>query len=162
MSASAAVSPRTARRSWPKKRTRLPPTIVDPVTGLYTRPYFDARLDEELSRAKRHQLELSVIRVRVDDDLPEAALFARLAQTVKDCMRRSDLVARYDAHELIALLPHTGATRETVIARLHSRLRELAATFPHPCPVASGPRFLSRPAPAVRTAAWPPRRSEQV
>lgn len=114
------------------------PTIVDSVTGLYTRSYFESRFDEELSRAKRHHLELSVIRVRVDEELPQAALFAGLAQTVKDCMRRSDLVARYDAQELIALLPHTGATRETVIARLQSRLKELVATFPHPCPISLG------------------------
>ncbi len=115
-----------------------PPTVIDAVTGLYTRPYFDARLDEELSRAKRHHLELSVIRVRVDETLTEAALFARVAQTVKDCMRRSDLVARYDAHELISLLPHTGATRETVVARMQVRLSELAASFPHPVTLALG------------------------
>ena len=115
-----------------------PPTVVDPVTSLYTRPYFESRLDEELSRAVRHQLELTVIRVRVEGDLPEAVLFAQIAQTVKDCMRRSDLVARYEERELIALLPHTGATRETVIGRLHSRLSELTATFPHPCPVSLG------------------------
>ena len=115
-----------------------PPTVVDPVTSLYTRPYFESRLDEELSRAVRHQLELSVIRVRVEGDLPEAVLFAQIAQTVKDCMRRSDLVARYEEHELIALLPHTGATRETVIGRLHTRLAELTAGFPHPCPIGLG------------------------
>ena len=115
-----------------------PPTVVDPVTSLYTRPYFESRLDEELSRAIRHQLELSVIRVRVEGDLPEAALFARIAQTVKECMRRSDLVARYEERELIALLPHTGATRETVIGRLHSRLGELTAGFPHPCAIGLG------------------------
>jgi RNA polymerase sigma factor (sigma-70 family) len=109
-----------------------PPTIIDPVTSLYTRVYFDSRLEEELSRARRHHLELSIIRVRVEGDLPEAALFARIAQVVKDCMRRSDLVARYDEHELAALLPHTGATRETVITRLESRLGELVTTFPHP------------------------------
>ena len=68
----------------------------------------------------------------------EAALFAALAQAVKDCMRRSDLVARYGERELIALLPHTGATRETVIRRLHARLSALAATFPHPCPLSLG------------------------
>ncbi len=121
-----------------EEASETPPTIVDPVTGLYTRRYFEDRLDEELSRAKRHQLELSIIRVRVDGDLPEAALFASLAQTVKDCMRRSDLVARYDVHELISLLPHTGTTRETVIARLHTRLADLTAAFPHPCPIALG------------------------
>ena len=114
------------------------PTIVDSVTDLYTRAYFDSRLDEELSRARRHHLELSVIRVRVDGALPEAALFAALALAVKDCMRRSDLVARYDDTELIALLPHTGATRETVIRRLHARLSALTATFPHPCPLSVG------------------------
>ena len=115
-----------------------PPTVVDPVTSLYTRPYFESRLDEELSRAIRHHLELSVIRVRIEGDLPEAVLFAQIAQTVKDCMRRSDLVARYEERELIALLPHTGATRETVIGRLHSRLSALTEGFPHPCPIGLG------------------------
>ena len=114
------------------------PTVIDAVTDLYTRAYFDSRLDEELSRARRHHLELTVIRVRVDGALPEAALFAALAVAVKDCMRRSDLVARYDDTELIALLPHTGATRETVMRRLRDRLSALIATFPHPCPLSVG------------------------
>ena len=114
------------------------PTVIDSVTGLFTRKYFDDRLDEELSRAKRHQLELSIIRVQVGAELSEAALFARIADTVKDCMRRSDLVARFEEHEFITLLPHTGATRETVVGRLQSRLSELVATFPPPCTFAVG------------------------
>ena len=114
------------------------PTIVDPVTNLYTRPYFDARLNEELSRARRHQLELTVIRLRVDGDLPEAALFVRISQVARECMRRSDLVARAGDRELIALLPHTGATRETVVGRLHTHLAELLTTFPHPCALTLG------------------------
>ena len=129
-----------------------PPTIVDPVTGLYTRPYFDARLDEELSRAKRHQLELSVIRVRVDADLPEAALFARLAQTVKDCMRRSDLVARYDSHELITLLPHTGRNAGNGHRPPAHPPGSAHRHVPAPLPCRIRTRFLSRPAPAFRTA----------
>lgn len=115
-----------------------PPTVVDPVTGLYTRGYFEARLDEELSRAKRHNLELSVIRVEVGEDLPEAALFAQVAQTVKDCMRRSDLVARADTREIAALLPHTGATRETVRRRLLDRLGALRSSLPHACTLTLG------------------------
>ncbi len=113
-------------------------TVIDPVTNLYTRPYFDARLNEELSRARRHALELTLIRLRVDGDLPEAALFVRISQVAKDCMRRSDLVARYDDRELIALLPHTGATRETVVGRLHTQLAGLLTTFPHPCVLSLG------------------------
>ena len=115
-----------------------PPTVVDPVTGLYTRPYFDARLNEEVSRARRHQLELTVIRLRVDGSLPEAALFVRIAEVAKECMRRSDLVARYDDRELAALLPHTGATRETVVRRLHTQLAALLELFPHPCALSLG------------------------
>ncbi|MDQ2686480.1 MAG: sigma-70 family RNA polymerase sigma factor [Armatimonadota bacterium] len=114
------------------------PTVVDPVTGLYTRGYFEARLDEELSRAKRHNLELSVIRLEVGEDLPEAALFAQVAQTVKDCMRRSDLVARADTREIAALLPHTGATRETVRQRLLDRLGALCSSLPHACTLTLG------------------------
>lgn len=119
-------------------RDDAPPTVVDPVTGLYTRGYFEARLDEELSRAKRHSLELSVIRVQVGEDLPEAALFAQVAQTVKECMRRSDLVARADAREIAALLPHTGTTRETVRRRLLDRLGALQSDLPHPCTLTLG------------------------
>ncbi len=125
-----------------------PPTVVDSVTGLYTRPYFDARLNEELSRARRHGLELSVIRLAVRGDLPEAALFVRISQVAKECMRRSDLVARADERELIALLPHTGATRETVMGRLHTQLGALLAAFPHPCDLRLGRASY----PAQRTA----------
>ena len=114
------------------------PTVIDPVTNLYTRPYFEARLNEELSRARRHQLEMTVIRLRVEGELPEAALFVRISQVAKECMRRSDLVARYDDRELIALLPHTGATRETVVDRLHTQLSALLESFPYPTVLSLG------------------------
>ncbi len=115
-----------------------PPTVLDPVTGLYTRQYFDERLDEELSRAVRHNLELSVLRLQVGSDLPEASLFVQVAQTVKDCMRRSDLVARADSHEIAALMPHTGETREIVRSRLLGRLADLQQTMPHRCTMMLG------------------------
>lgn len=115
-----------------------PPTIMDALTGLFTPDYFLARLDEELSRARRHDLEVSVVRVSVGDDLPEAALFVRIAQTVKSCMRVSDIVARAAEHEIAALLPHTGAGRETVCGRLIARLAELQSALPHSCTLAVG------------------------
>ena len=115
-----------------------PPTVVDSVTGLYTAAYFHSRLDEELSRAVRHQLELSLIRVAVGEDLPEAALFAQVAQIVKGCMRRSDLLARTDAREIAVLLPYTGATREVVLRRLRERLGVLKTGLPHPVTIYLG------------------------
>jgi RNA polymerase sigma factor (sigma-70 family) len=115
-----------------------PVTVVDAVTGLYTKAYFDARLDEELSRAKRHDLELSIIRVTIGDDLPEAALFAQIAHTVKECMRRSDLVARTHDHEITTMLPHTGQVREIVCSRLMENLTLLQKKLPHPCTMTIG------------------------
>ncbi len=114
------------------------PTVIDPVTGLYTRRYFDSRLDEELSRAHRHGLELSVIRIAVSEDLREASLFVQVAQTVKNCTRRSDLVARAGEHEIAALLPHTGSSREIVMQRLHARLAEWKSALPQPCTISLG------------------------
>ncbi len=114
------------------------PTVVDPVTGLYTRRYFDSRLDEELSRAHRHGLELSVIRISVSEDLREASLFVQVAQTVKNCTRRSDLVARAGEHEIAALLPHTGTSREIVMQRMHERLAAWKSALPQPCTIALG------------------------
>ena len=115
-----------------------PPTVVDSVTGLYTASYFQSRLDEELSRAVRHQLELSLIRVAVGEDMPEAALFVQIAEVVKGCMRRSDLLARTDTREIAVLLPHTGATHEVVVRRLRERLTALKSGLPHPVTLSLG------------------------
>lgn len=116
-----------------------PPTsILDPVTGLYSRDYFEARLDEELSRAMRHQLEVSVVRVQVGSDLPEASYFARVAQTIKQSVRRADIVARTGTFEIAALLPHTGETRDAVTRRLSNRLEELQSEFQRPFSFAVG------------------------
>jgi RNA polymerase sigma-B factor len=116
-----------------------PPTsIVDPVTGLYSRDYFEARLDEELSRAVRHQLEVSIVRVRVGSDLPEASFFAKVAQTIKSSVRRADIVARTDTFEIAALLPHTGETCSAVTQRLNNRLAELQSEFQRPFSFAVG------------------------
>ncbi|MEO7718674.1 MAG: sigma-70 family RNA polymerase sigma factor [Capsulimonas sp.] len=115
-----------------------PTTVVDAVTGLYTKSYFEARLEEEVSRAKRHELELSVVRVLVGNDLPEASYFAQVAQTVNECMRRSDLVARIGDHEIGAMLPHTGTTKEIVRKRLITQLIALRDAMPHPFTITLG------------------------
>ena len=127
-----------------------PPTVVDSVTGLYTASYFQSRLDEELSRALRHQLELSLIRVAVGEDMPEAALFVQIAEVVKGCMRRSDLLARTDTREIAVLLPYTGATHEVVVRRLRERLTALKSGLPHPVTLYLG--AASFPAHRQRTA----------
>ena len=114
------------------------PSVVDQATGLFTRSYFEARLEEELSRAKRHKLELSVVRVIVGRDAPTAAAIVQVADTVKASMRKSDLVARTGEYEIAAMLPHTGATREVARVRLAQRLAELKTKLPESTTFAVG------------------------
>lgn len=113
-------------------------TVIDSVTGLYTRRYFDERLDEEVNRAKRHELEISVVRVVVSEGLPEATVFFKIGQTVKDCMRKSDLLARVRDQEIAAMLPHTGSQREIVLGRLKLRLGELRDSLGLGCTISIG------------------------
>jgi RNA polymerase sigma-B factor len=106
-------------------------SVVDSLSGLYSKTYFDARLEEELSRAIRHKLELSIVRVKIGADLSEATLFVRVGQAIKETLRRSDIVARTGDHEIAALLPYTGGTRSTVAERLTEQLKGLCDEFPY-------------------------------
>ncbi len=99
-------------------------SIVDTSTGLYSRKYFEDRLEEEVTRAKRHDLALSVMRVKIVNN-PTPTSFSLVAGLVKDCTRKSDLVARVSDSEIAAMLPHTGEQREVVCQRLCRMLAEL-------------------------------------
>jgi RNA polymerase sigma-B factor len=124
--------------------------VLDAITGLYSKSYFNARLDEELSRAVRHNLDLSIVRVQVGDEIKEASLFVKVSQAIKKTLRRSDIVARTGEHEIAALLPYTGTTNSTVAERLSDQLAALQAEFPHPFTFALG------------TASYPPYRKRST
>src|SRR5207244_3668027 len=40
---------------------------IDPISGLFNRRYFQIRLDEELERAQRHQLPVTLLMADLDD-----------------------------------------------------------------------------------------------
>jgi RNA polymerase sigma-B factor len=120
-----------AAQTWGAQADDSLATIVDSLTGLYSLTYFEARLDEEVSRAMRHDLQLSVVRVMLGPDLPETGLFAQIGQSIKQCVRKMDIVARTGSHEIAALLPHTGESRTAVIERLCRRLEQFEVDFPH-------------------------------
>ena len=99
-------------------------SIMDATTGLYTRAHFDGRVEEELTRAKRHNLEMSLVRIAIDGTCDDA-FFTQIAHAVKGCTRRSDIVTRFGNREVAALLPHTGQERDIVLDRVRVRLFEL-------------------------------------
>lgn len=89
---------------------------------------FLKRIDEELERARRFDLRLSLVVV----DLPRHGLPGDAPQRVENALRSelrdSDVLGRVDGHRVIALLTHTdGSGSSRVVERLRRRLAEATA-----------------------------------
>ncbi len=90
--------------------------MVDSLTKLFVRRYFDARLEEEVQRAERFGTEFSVIMMDLDffKDLndtyghPEGDRILRdIAEIIHSEMRGVDTAARYGGEEFVMILPRT-------------------------------------------------------
>ena len=109
--------------------------VREPLTGLLTLSAFEARLDEEVERSRRHGRLLSVAVLDVDgfrglnarhgrlvgDGVLKAVARALLAGT-----RAADVVARASADEFVVMLPETGGPEAQLC--LDRILHELEAT----------------------------------
>ena len=91
-------------------------TYADPTTGLRNRAFLGERIGEEFKRAVRYNEPLSLVLLAVEGmreviDKRGIGTADRLLQAVANASLRSlrqiDVVTRYGAHELAALLPNT-------------------------------------------------------
>ena len=106
--------------------------IADPLTGVYNRRYLDRRLNEEVSRARRHGLPLTVLMLdidhfkRINDDHGHQAgdqVLAQFADLTKRQLREPDLVARYGGEEFLVIAPQTARHDALNLAeRLRARI----------------------------------------
>jgi diguanylate cyclase (GGDEF)-like protein len=98
--------------------------VIDGLTGIYNRKYFDQKLSIELSRAKRQKNPLSLVMLDVDyfkkyndtygHPAGDRVLQAIVGAVQSQLNRLSDVFARYGGEEFIIILPssdQTGATR---------------------------------------------------
>ncbi|HUS68196.1 MAG TPA: sensor domain-containing diguanylate cyclase [Kofleriaceae bacterium] len=90
--------------------------MVDGLTGLFVRRYFDARLDEEVQRSLRFGTDFSVVMMDIDDfkRLNDTyghpvgdRLLKGISETVRRSMRAVDTAARYGGEEFAMILPRT-------------------------------------------------------
>jgi diguanylate cyclase (GGDEF)-like protein len=86
--------------------------LIDSETRLFNRRYFDKRLAEEVKRAQRYSLDLSVLLIGLDH--PAAGIttspaerLSTLAGLLRSNIRAADPLARYDTDRFGMLLPET-------------------------------------------------------
>jgi Nif-specific regulatory protein len=123
--------------------------IVDSLTDMYTHRYFDTRLKEEISRARRYKRKVSMLMIDVDrfklvnDTYGHevgSEVLKQLARIIRqntremiDMMKRlpekgnGTLVGRYGGDEFEVLLPETDSRGAQAVAlRIMEKLRESA------------------------------------
>jgi RNA polymerase sigma-B factor len=99
-------------------------TVVDSLTRLYNRRYFNSRLEEELSRASRYDFPVSALLVelqgyerigRAYGTIRAEETLRTAAEIIRSVVRKADIVTRFDDSTFGLVLPHTG-TQVTVVA----------------------------------------------
>jgi diguanylate cyclase (GGDEF)-like protein len=112
--------------------------MVDGLTGLFMRRYFDARIEEEIERSKRYSTPFSVLMMDVDDfkklndehgHLIGDRVLRAIANCVKSQLRGVDTAARYGGEEIAVILPRSDMVAAyNVGERIRSAITELRIT----------------------------------
>jgi len=89
---------------------------------------FLRRIEEELERAKRFDLRLSLVLIDVPRQPPSAQdAMSQLQETVRRELRGSDVLGKMNGQRVVALLTHTDAPgSHRVVGRLRRRLADAA------------------------------------
>ncbi|MDE2309553.1 MAG: GGDEF domain-containing protein, partial [Betaproteobacteria bacterium] len=118
--------------------------ITDPLTQVYNRRYLDRKLEEEVARAKRYSLDLSILMLdidhfkRINDTYGHHAgdvTLSTFGSLIKTALREMDVVARYGGEEFLVICVNTAIDGATVVAE---RLRHLVESHQVEIPDDSG------------------------
>jgi diguanylate cyclase (GGDEF)-like protein len=111
-------------------------TILDPLMGIHNRRYLDRRLKEEVERALRYKLPLSVLLLdidhfkRVNDSRGHQVgdlVLSSLGRLIKNTARNSDVVARYGGEEILVIATNTASSSVPAFAeRLRKAVEDCA------------------------------------
>lgn len=107
---------------------------VDPLTALFNRRYFATRIEEEIERARRYSLELSLLLIdvddfkRINDELGHLAgdyLLRQIAEVLKRSVRVFDVCTRFGGEEFAILMPGSGVNNAMIVAeRIRARVEQ--------------------------------------
>lgn len=106
---------------------------IDPISGLYTRSFFDELYEKEIRRAVRHGGYLGAVIVELQNlekimDTGTARggedVLGKVARLVRSTTREIDTVARYKGNEFVVLLLESDLSRTNLIEqRIRDRLK---------------------------------------
>lgn len=111
-------------------------TMVDELTGLFNRRYFERSLAYDIERFRRYHRPIGIVLFDVDffkkvnDTYGHAvgdAALRHLADLAKSTIRSADVVARYGGEEFVLLLPETDTKGALILA---DRLRRRVESSP--------------------------------
>ena len=111
----------------------------DSLTNLYNRQYFDETIEREINRARRHNLDLSILFFDLDDfkhindsfgHLAGDKVLQTVAQVILSEKRSEDIATRYGGEEIVVILPETDKINAMVLGE-RIRQRVAATDIPY-------------------------------
>jgi len=106
--------------------------IIDGLTGLYNRRFFQQTLEREFARCKRHKSKLSLALFDIDHFKHVNDVYghqfgdkvlAEIAKIIKTSLRKTDYVTRYGGEEIILVLPDTSAEQALIpVERIRKKI----------------------------------------
>ena len=128
-------------------------STTDELTGLHNRKYLYEHLETEISRARRYETKLSCLLLDIDffkvvNDMYGYdwgdILLKKIAEMLKDFIRKEDIVTRYGDEEFIVILPNTSEENAFLFAERFRREIEKMEFIPaneeerHPITISGG------------------------
>lgn len=115
-------------------------SITDPLMGIYNRRYLERRLADEVERAKRYGMPLSVLLIDIDHFKRVNDIYGHqvgdivlegMAQLIVTTLRTTDIVARYGGEEIMVIAPSTPVkTAENLAERLRKVVENSSYEIP--------------------------------
>lgn len=99
--------------------------LLDGLTNIYNRRYFEELLDREVERALRYPQEFSLLMIDIDDFKKYNDTYGHLAgdnvlRSITEILlkksRVTDFIARYGGEEFVIIAPHTDKKGATILA----------------------------------------------
>ena len=120
---SAQISPAAAEApsTQPGEKPRRPVILVDEVTRLFNRDYFEESLLIEVERAKRYSRSVSLMFLEVTPvasiEGRENEVATKVAEILSNSLRRVDVICRLDGNRYGIILPDTANHTYGIIAK---------------------------------------------